>query len=264
MILFDSHLHLTSEDFSDEDILSAVHRAVAGGITSVMDVATDRRSLQRSHLFASQSIQYGMNWYQAAATPPQDVHDEERELFFTEIEALAIQTNSLQAIGETGLDYYYGEESKSEQQELFNRYIELSKKSDLPLIIHCRAAFQDFFSIIRSHGETKGVLHCFTGTKEDAKQLIDLGWYISLSGIVTYKKSAQELQEIAAFIPDNHLIIETDAPYLSPVPKRWTRNEPLFLFHTLSCIAALRGISTESLGAILYQNTQKLFGKKVL
>ncbi len=259
---FDSHLHLTAPQFTHEEALDIIQHAVSVGVTSVMNVATDFDSLTRSLELMPYAQASGLNWYQAAATTPHDASHPEKEAFFQEIERQALANRStFHAIGETGLDYYYEHSPKKEQQDLFHRYIELASRLNLPLIIHCRDAFPDFFDIIRSYAPLRGVLHCFTGTKKDASKLLDLGWYVSLSGIVTYTKSTEEIKETAKFLPEDRILIETDSPYLAPIPKRGKKNQPAFLLHILESIATLRGVSIDELAQKTYQNAKALFGE---
>lgn len=260
---FDSHLHLSSEKFSDEEACLLLEMASSHGVSSMMNVSTDEASWKRSQLLLQTAQKCGVSWYQAAATTPHDASGSEAESFFTLVEDEAMNRSSLQAIGETGLDYFYEHSPKKLQQELFHKYIDLAYRAKLPLIIHCRDAFKDFFSIIASHKPVSGVLHCFTGTKEDAKKLLDIGWYVSISGIVTYLKSTEEIREVASFLPLDRLLVETDAPYLAPIPVRGKKNCPHFLMHTLACIADLRKMAVEDLMTCTFQNAERLFQRGV-
>ncbi len=258
---FDSHIHLSSPQFSDDEVFQLLQRAHGANLKAVMNVATDQTSWERSLSFSSQMDRIeGLEWYQAAATTPHEASYEDP--FFTTVEKAASQ-GLIQAIGETGLDYFYEHSPKETQRDLFIRYIELALRYSLPLIIHCRDAFSDFFSILKSEGQGKarGVLHCFTGTKEDARRLIDMGWFVSISGIATYSKSTEELREVVRFLPSNQFLVETDAPYLAPHPKRGKKNEPQFLLHTIDCIAKLRGVSIDEVAQTTYENAKTLFGE---
>lgn len=257
MILFDSHAHLADEGVYPEAD-SVIVRAAAQGVEKIVNVCTDVGSLERGLLLAQKHPQV----YLAGAIPPHSV-TEEYEIFF-QLFAEKAREGKFVAIGETGLDYFYHTLSKDLQKKAFSQYIALALSCKLPLIIHCREAFSDFFEIIDAEyiqdgKPAPGVLHCFTGTQQDADKLIERGWMISFSGIVTFKKST-ELQAIAQRVPLKNLLIETDTPYLAPQSKRGKQNEPAFLAETARFIANLRGISFEELAAITYQNAMRFFG----
>ncbi|MBI5639432.1 MAG: YchF/TatD family DNA exonuclease [Nitrospirae bacterium] len=163
------------------------------------------------------------------------------------------------AIGETGLDYHYDHSPRQTQREVFRSQLLLAREAGLPAIIHSREARQDTLDILRESEITRGVLHCFSGDMDMAEEALAMGLYLSLAGPVTFKKSVQ-LQEIARVIPDDYLLIETDAPYLSPEPLRGRRNEPSYMIHTAAFIAGLRGITIEDLARITTLNAKRLFG----
>lgn len=249
----DSHAHLTSDDLYP-NIEEYIERAKLAGVNQIVNICTDLKTLQRG-IALSQLHPQIVN---AGSTTPHDV-TLEGEIYFEHFEKAAYE-KKLVAIGETGLDYYYEHSPKKLQQTFFIRYLQLAIKCNLPIIIHCREAFQDFFEIIDQHFPKKkqGVLHCFTGTIEDAKELVKRDWYISFSGIVTFKKSI-ELQEAARLVPMENLLIETDSPYLSPHPLRGKVNEPSFLPHVAAKIAEIKGIPLSKVSQMTTSNTQKLF-----
>lgn len=254
--LIDSHAHLTSPDLYDR-LPSLLERARDAGIGSIINICTDLLSLERGMALSEADNRI----YQAAATTPHDVEKEGEEVF--EVIAAHAREGKLIAIGETGLDYYYEHSPKEIQKTFLRRYLRLASECNLPVIIHCREAFADFFEILdeeyRSNGKHgPGVLHCFTGTVAEAEEVIERGWMLSLSGIVTFNKSTV-LHEVARRIPLNRLLIETDAPYLAPVPHRGKQNEPSFLKDTAAFIASLRRISFEELAAAVTENTKALF-----
>lgn len=166
------------------------------------------------------------------------------------------------AIGETGLDYYRLSEPLDWQRERFRTHIRAAVKTKLPLIIHTRNASEDTIRLMKEEGAERcsGVMHCFTETKEVAQQALDLGFYISLSGIVTFK-SAQQVQEVAAYVPLERLLIETDSPYLAPVPYRGKRNDPSKVIHVAEKIAELRGIPVAEVARASTENFYRLFHK---
>lgn len=242
----DSHAHLTSDQLFPhlDEILK---RASLAKVTHMINICTDQSTLKRGLELNHPSV------YNAASTTPHDVDTLGESDFF--IMEKAAREGLLVAVGETGLDYHYEHSPKEKQQEFLIRYAKLAKECDLPLIIHCRDAFPDLFKILKSE---RVLIHCFTGTKEEAKEIVNRGWLLSLSGIVTFKKS-HELKEVAQNTPLEHLLIETDAPYLSPEGFRGKTNEPSFLVKTAEVIGELRGLSSSELGTHTSQNALKFF-----
>ncbi|QQS16503.1 MAG: TatD family hydrolase [Neisseriales bacterium] len=164
------------------------------------------------------------------------------------------------ALGEAGLDYHYVPDAASYQQERFIVHLEAAKSAKLPIIIHCRDATADMLAILKAVAPVSGVMHCFSENCEVAKTLLDLGLYISLSGIVTFK-NAKTLQDVANYLPQDRLLIETDAPYLAPVPHRGQPNEPSYVYHVAKYIAHLRGIPLDILADAITQNFLTCFPK---
>lgn len=250
-MLIDSHAHLCSPALQ-EDLENLLQRAQAAGIEAIVNIATNPHELEKAL-----ELSRAYPWiYPAGATTPHDA-EKEGELHF-EIFASYARSGDLVAIGETGLDYYYWKDSAEQQQELLRRYLSLAKECSLPVVIHCRDAFSDFFRILDEHPSVKGVLHCFTGTLAEAREVIARGWYLSLSGIATFKKS-EELREVARFVPLDRLLIETDAPYLAPVPYRGKPNEPAYLIETAKCLAQARGMDLEEFLLATRNNSKVLF-----
>lgn len=254
--LIDSHAHLTSDAVYD-DIDAILERAWEAGVRTVVNICTDRKTLERGLLLAKK-VPWVVN---AAATTPHDVEKEGEALF--PLMAEQAQAKNLVAVGETGLDYYYEHSPAALQQEFLRRYLRLALETKLPVVIHCRDAFSDFFKILDQEylvegKHAPGVLHCFTGTLNEAMEVIARGWYLSLSGIVTFKKSG-ELREVAKAVPLDQLLIETDTPYLAPKSKRGKRNEPAYLVETAELIADLREIPLEALLEATNRNCCRLF-----
>ncbi|MBI4691448.1 MAG: YchF/TatD family DNA exonuclease, partial [Nitrospirae bacterium] len=162
------------------------------------------------------------------------------------------------AIGETGLDYHFDNSPRDVQKEVFRRHLILARGLDLPVIIHSREAQKDTLEILKEAGTIKGVLHCFSGDMDMAERVMEMGLYISIAGPVTFK-NAKKLTEIARAIPDDYLLIETDAPYLTPEPFRGKRNEPAFIVNTAKIVAELRGITIEDIARITTLNAKRLF-----
>lgn len=254
----DSHAHLGDEKLFSQ-LEAIAERARGAGVEQLLNICTDRVTLERGREMSARHP-----WiYLAAATTPHDVerHGEADFPFFEH----AAAAGELVAIGETGLDYHYSYSPKDLQQKFLKKYLKLALSLRLPVIIHCREAFADLFSILDAEYRLSGgayglgVLHCFTGTLQEAKEVIRRGWMLSLSGILTFKKSL-ELQEVARFVPLDHLLIETDAPYLAPQKYRGQINEPAFLMETASCLAHLKELSIQECLQATAANAQKLFG----
>lgn len=259
MTWIDSHAHLTTPSLlpiAEELLVRAAH----SGICAVINICTDARSLQEGLALAKRPLPVKV--YNVASTTPHDV-DKEGEALFP-LMAKAAREGALVAVGETGLDYYYEHSPKELQKAFLRRYLHLALECHLPVVIHCREAFADFFEILdaeyRMQGAwAPGVLHCFTGSLQEAHEVLRRGWYLSLSGIVTFKKS-ELLRQVAQAVPLDHLLIETDAPYLAPQSHRGKVNEPSFLPEIGSLIANVKGIAPEEVAFATSQNARRLFG----
>jgi TatD DNase family protein len=163
------------------------------------------------------------------------------------------------AIGETGLDYHYDHSPRDIQRDVMRRQLGLALEKGLPVIVHSREAQEDTIAILEESGINKGVMHCFSGNMETAERIMSMGLYISIAGPVTFKKSTM-LKEVAKLVPDDYMLLETDAPYLAPDPRRGRRNEPSYLIHTATEVAALRGVTVEDIARITTLNAMRLFG----
>ena len=162
-------------------------------------------------------------------------------------------------IGETGLDYYYDHSPREQQKTVFRRQMEIAQEVGLPVEIHTREAEPDTVEILKEYqGKVRGLIHCFTGTEDLARKCLDLGYNISFSGVITFK-NAEPLREIVKFVPLDRLHVETDAPFLAPVPQRGKKNIPAFLVHTAQLVAELKGVSPETLSQQVFKNVQNLF-----
>lgn len=251
--MFDTHAHLTSPELLPQ-LGPILERARAAGVQQILNICTDLHSLQEG-LLLEKRIPWVRN---AGATTPHDV--ETKGAIDFDVFAKAARAGQLIAIGETGLDYYYEHAPRLLQQEFLIRYLRLAKECQLPVIFHCREAFADLFAIA-DREESSGapaILHCFTGTIFEAREGVKRGWMISFSGIITFKKS-EALREVARSIPIEHMLIETDAPYLAPQSKRGTVNEPAFIGETLRCLAELKGMKLEALAQVTSGNAKKVF-----
>lgn len=253
----DSHAHLTNEEVYPH-VDEILKRALESNVKSIVNICTDIPSLQKG-LELSKKYPWV---YQTASTTPHDVEKEGEAVFDTI--ALEARKGSLVAVGETGLDYHYHHSDRTIQKQFLRRYLHLALECKLPVVIHCREAFADFFEILDAEYQMNqkhapGVLHCFTGTMAEAYEVIKRGWMLSMSGIVTFKKST-ELQQVAKEVPLEQLLIETDTPYLAPQSHRGKPNEPAYVTETAAFIANLKQISVEEVAKQTTANARKLFG----
>ncbi len=251
-MLIDTHCHLDMEAF-DNDRDEVIKRASDAGIKYIINAGTDREgNIRGLEMFREHPYIYS-----AAGIHPHDA----KKLDYSLYKELAkwIKEPKVIAVGEIGLDYHYLHSPKGVQIEAFRRQIALAQDAGLPVIVHSREAKNDTLRVLREEiSDSTGVLHCFSGDTDMAKKAMELGFYISLAGQVTFR-NARVMREIAEFVPDEFLLIETDAPYLSPEPMRGRRNEPAFLKHTAEVIAGIRGITVADLARITTLNAMKLF-----
>ncbi len=248
----DSHAHISASDIFEEKE-QILQRAAEAGLIAIINVCTDETSLKNGL-----ALEGGIpTVYNAAAVTPHDINSIGEE-FFSLVEHHASNGNLI-AIGETGLDYFYRHSSEKSQQEYLRKHLHLAQECDLPVIIHCRDAFDDLFHIIdEEYSDDSIVLHCFTGNGDDAQEALSRGWLISFSGIVTFTKS-KKLRDVASHIPLNRLLIETDTPYLAPQSKRGKRNEPSYLSEIAAAIAEAKGISLDDLAQATCENSKAFF-----
>jgi TatD DNase family protein len=251
--LVDSHCHLDDEQFAaDRD--AAIERARAAGIERIMAIGTGsgppdleagiRLAEQHTLIFAT----VGVHPHDAAKVTPETLD---------RLAELARHPKVL-AIGEIGLDYHYDFSPRDVQRSVFTAQLVLSAKAKRPIVIHTREAWDDTLAIIREHGLPHGgIMHCFTGGPGEAEQALELGFHLSFGGILTFPK-ADDVRKSAALTPENRLLVETDAPYLAPVPHRGKRNEPSFIVETVRRLAELRGWSPEQAADVTTRNFARL------
>lgn len=252
-MLFDTHTHLNADQFEGEED-AVIRRAKEAGVSNMIVVGFDRKTIKR----AMQLVETYEFLYAAVGWHPVDAKDmTDDDLNW--IEELASHPKVV-AIGETGLDYYWDKSAKDVQKEVFKQQIQLAKKVKLPLVIHNREATDDVIEILQQEGadEAGGVMHCFSGTLEQAQQCIDLNFYISFAGPVTFK-NAKPLKEVARNVPLERMLIETDCPYLAPHPFRGKRNEPAYVKYVAQEIAQLKNKDIEEIATITYNNAKRLF-----
>jgi TatD DNase family protein len=255
----DSHAHIDGEEF-DADRGEVVARARAAGVRAILNVGTgDPHGGNFERAVASAEAYDGV--YAAAGVHPHDarLYDDaaERRL----IDVLG-GSERVVALGEIGLDYHYDNSPHDAQREVFARQLRLASKASLPVIIHSREADEETVEILRAEyagGPRGGVMHCFGGGRKMAEDVLALGLHISFAGNVTFKK-ADALREVAREVPPERLLVETDCPYLSPVPFRGRRNEPAHVVETARFLAELRGVEAGELGRVTSENFARLFG----
>ena len=255
VIFFDTHAHLDDEQF-DADREGMLVRAAEAGVEAIVAIGTTADSSQAVLDLATKYPQVhaavGIQPNCCAEAQPGD---------WEKIRELA-RADRVVAIGETGLDRYWDHTPFAMQQDYFRRHIALAQELNLPFIVHMRDCGDEIVELLESistAGDLNGVMHSYTGDAVLAQRCLDLGLYISFAGMVTYKKS-QDLREIAATIPADRLLIETDSPYLSPHPKRGTRpNEPALIVHTAACLAEVRGVDLPTFARHTRDNARRLF-----
>jgi TatD DNase family protein len=255
-MLIDHHCHLDFPDFADERD-AIVARAKAAGVGAMVSISTRIRKLDA---LLALTERYA-NVFCSVGTHPHHAH-EELDIPLEEIVRLAAHPKVV-AIGEAGLDYFYDNSPRTSQAEGFRRHIAAARATGLPLVIHARDADADVAAILEEEmpkGAFPAVLHCFTGGTELARRGLALGLYVSFSGILTFKKS-QELRAVAASVPLDRLLVETDAPYLAPAPYRGKRNEPAYVVYTAADLARVKGVSEVEIARITTENFFRLYAK---
>ena len=249
-MLIDSHCHLNFPDLAQRlpEVLANMAEA---GVDKAIAISVSRQSFEEVHAIA----QNHPNIYATVGIHPDDPEAEEFSL--EELLERAARPKVV-GIGETGLDYHWCKGDLAWQHQRFALHIEAANRSGLPLIVHTRDAAEDTMRLLREHQAHAGIIHCFTENVRIAKLALDLGFYISFSGIVTFK-NATAIQEAARYVPLDRLLVETDSPYLAPVPKRGKPNEPAYVRHTAAFVAQLRGDSLENIAQATTANCLRLF-----
>jgi TatD DNase family protein len=255
MELIDTHAHLDEEAFArdcDEVILRALQADVVAVITIGTTLESSRRAVALAEKYPFVFAAVGIQPNYTAEARPGD---------WETIEELA-EKPKVVAIGETGLDRYWDYAPFDLQVEYFTRHIDLARRLDLPFVVHCREAEDDVVAHLRAaagDGSLRGVMHSFVGRPESAQACLDVGLYLSFAGMLTFKKN-DALRAVAAAVPPDRLLVETDAPYLAPVPLRGRQNEPAYVRHTAACLAEIRGMTLDELAAQTTANARRLFG----
>lgn len=254
MKLFDTHCHLDDERFSedrDQLIQALPKQGLVSCVTVGSDLASSERSIALAHQYAHIYAAAGVHPHEAAKAP---------EDYLSRLRLL-LKTPKVVALGEIGLDYYYDFSPRETQKEILTQQLDLAYELKMPVILHVRDAHGDMIDLLRNLGERRpsGVLHCFSGSAESALEYVRMGFYISFAGPVTFK-NAGKLLLAAQAVPSDRLLIETDSPYLAPVPMRGKRNDPSLVRHVCIKLAELRGVDTETMAEMTCSNAQRFFG----
>ena len=253
MRLYDTHCHFERAD--PTEIALILERAKAVGVEKLMAVGGSS-SLNESAALAVEVAAESVVAPQVVCAVGLD-RDQVGKTCAPQTSNLKPQT-SLRAWGEIGLDYHYSPETREQQLALFAEQLEEARRRDLPVVIHTREADDDTVALLREI-PSRGIIHCYTGTVEFAKRFLDLGFYISISGIVTFKP-AENVREVARILPDDRFLSETDSPFPAPVPMRGNPNEPAFIRHTCEFLANLRGVSADAFADLTFANAESVLG----
>jgi len=264
MRLFDTHCHFETSDA--KEIAAILSRAKAAGVEKVMAVGGSP-SLNAAAIAAAtlENVKCKMENGKLGALPEVvcAIGWDRDQAGVSKVDTSTIFNSqfsilNFSAIGEIGLDYHYSPETRKEQMALFAAQLDEARRRDMPVIIHTREAADDTIALLKEI-PSRGVIHCFTGKPDEAKAYLDLGFYISISGIVTFK-AAENVRESALVVPDDRIMIETDAPFLAPVPMRGKPNEPAFVKYTCEFLAKLRGKAPDDFAELTFANAERAFG----
>mgnify|MGYP006208273477 FL=1 len=256
-MIIDSHCHLEHEPMSS-DLNKVVERAIKNNVKYLLSISTTDESFEK----ILKIVEAYNNIYGTYGIHPHETKNY-LSLNSTQIIKKTNTNKKIIGIGETGLDFYYDHSDRTIQKKLFIEHIYAAQSLNLPLIVHTRSAEKETYEILKSelkNRDVKILIHCFTGTKDFAHKLVDMGCYISASGVVTFKKS-QNLAETFFSLPNDRILVETDSPYLSPEPLRGRPNEPSHIVHTVNFLANLKGLDPEIFGQKTTSNFFKLFGR---
>ncbi len=252
MKLVDSHVHLDHEQFR-EDLDALIGRAHEQGITRMLTIGTGDGppkldcAIELASRYEGLYATVGVHPHEASKATAATL-DELREL---------LPEKPVLALGEIGLDYHYDFSPREVQREVFVAQLRIARDAGKPVIIHTREAWPDTVEVLRREWNGPGIMHCFTGDEAQAREALDLGFHLSFGGVVTFNK-ADDVRKAAAIVPDDRLLVETDAPYLAPIPHRGKRNEPAFMVETVRRLAAVRGVAAEHVAAVTTRNFEKL------
>jgi TatD DNase family protein len=250
--LVDSHVHLDDSKF-DADRDAAIERARAAGVERMLAIGTGHgppdleTAVRLADRYPFIYATIGVHPHDASKATPET---------WTQLRELAAHRKVL-AIGEIGLDYHYDLSPREVQRAVFERQLEIAAESGKPIVIHTREAWDDTLALLRTHWRGAGIMHCFTGDEAQARQALDLGFHLAFGGVLTFPK-ADAVRQAARVAPDDRLLVETDCPYLAPVPHRGKRNEPAFLLETVRRLAEVRGRAPEEIAELTTRNFERL------
>ncbi len=251
MMLFDTHAHYDDPRF-DEDrdaLLAALPGEGVGYVTNIgTDLETSRTTLELTRLFPHVYGAVGFHPHEAKKLTDEAL-DEIAKL---------LSEPKIRALGEIGLDYYYDLSERTQQKEAFARQLELAKQLNVPVVIHEREACKDTLDILRASGVRNGVVHCYGGSRETARELLDMGFYLSFTGVITFK-NARRAWEVVPYVPAERIMAETDCPYLAPVPMRGQRNDSRNVRFVVEKMAEMRGVSCEEMAAQTTENALRFY-----
>lgn len=257
--MYDSHCHLAGPEF-EGDLEAVVGRARAAGVAGALvivsagDEAEAERAARVREIWPEVRVSAGIHPHHAGR------HADDFDGAISALDA-ALGALGAAAVGEAGLDYHYDFSPRDVQQEAFRRQLRVARERDLPIVIHTREADDDTFAILEREGVgVRPVFHCFTGTIEAARRALDMGGWLSFAGIVTFPR-ATDLRDVARMVPADRVLVETDAPYLAPVPYRGKRNEPAYVARVVEVLAEIRGETVPRIAAQTAENFMRLFGR---
>ena len=254
-MIFDTHAHYDDEQFN-EDRVELLNSMEEQGVGTIVNVSAAYNSCRKVIALAKE---YPFV-YAAVGIHPDEVGSLNEETFAQMKELF--KEEKVVAVGEIGLDYYWDNEPREVQKKWFIRQLELARELDLPVLIHSREAAADTMEIMREHGQgLRGIIHCYSYSLEMAKEYVKMGYYIGIGGVVTFK-NAKKLKQVVQEIPLESIVLETDCPYLAPVPYRGKRNSSLYIHYVAEKLAAVKGISVEEIESATYENAKKCFGIK--
>ena len=251
-MLFDTHAHLDDRAF-DEDRAELLENLPGQGLALVMNPGCSLESSRNVVKIAAEH-----DYIYAAVGSHPDAADEVNETVIDEYRMLCKLNPKVKAIGEIGLDYHYEDIPRDIQLKAFRMQMELARELGLPVIVHEREAHEDGMAVVREFSDVTGVFHCYSGSAEMARQLVDKGWYIGFTGVLTFK-NARKAVEVAASIPLERIVLETDCPYMAPEPFRGKRNDPGKLYRMAEKLAEIRGLTVEEIHAITTENGKRLY-----
>ena len=251
-MLFDTHAHMNDPAF-DEDREQVLLSLKDKGVEYMMNVGC---CLDSSKDCIAMAEQYPFVYASVGSHP--DSADEVNEETLEEYRKLCKLHDKVKAIGEIGIDYHYEDIPRELQMKAFRMQMELAREVKLPVIVHEREAHEDGMAVVREFSDVTGVFHCYSGSAEMARQLVDKGWYIGFTGVLTFK-NARKAIETAQAIPIDRIVLETDCPYMAPVPHRGKRNDPGYLGHMAEKLAEIRGLSLEEIHQITFENGKRLY-----